>query len=608
MKYIYIFSVISVFLALASCNSCNKENEDIDFATEYADADAVYLNITKEYTLNDDGSMTYRYSHRQKLLTFISFNRLYGESFIVYNPEFQTLKIIKAETKMADGTIVPSPENAFNEVLPHEAANAPAFNHLREMVVTHTGLELGAEVTLEYEITSNKDYAPALMGYESFYNACPVREMSLIFNIPADKQFNYKIINDSCQISTEDNKNVKTYKLELKNRVASIHESFVADYSYPGISFSTMLNEDIHKYIKTQEAYKYNVSEDMISYLESLKSEELSLDKASEIQKYVVENINHYPVELKLSAYKVRTPAEVWKSNGGTTSEKTVLLNSLLKKAGYSSKIIFAVPDHVFDNQIGNMDLLSEQYVEVNINDETFYMSAIELNKKNPDFNRENKMFFSDNENLLKRPDNDTASSVISFTGNFTITGSDVKGDVNLVMTNDFLPERNSEKSKDQFGSFVSGAKADFSKFQEVNNSLFSLDYTVNKQNAGKMQSGYYFMPAPCCSRGTSSWHTDYLSFNRAMKFELPEKLNESYDLTYTIPANYTLISKDTLITLNNSAGHLTISFQKKDNQIQIHRSVSFKNKVIQPDQYNDFRNIINCWNNKKWKEIVLKQ
>jgi hypothetical protein len=401
---------------------------------------------------------------------------------------------------------------------------------------------------------------------------------------------------------------MKTYKLELTNRPASAHEYFIAEYSYPGISFSTMFNGDIHKYIKTQEAYKYNVSEEMISYLGSLKSEELSFDKASEIQKYIVENINYYPVELKFSAYKVRTSAEVWKSNGGTTSEKTVLLNSLLKKAGYSSKIIFAVPDHVFDNQIGNMDLLSEQYVEVNINDETFYMSAIELNKKNPDFNRENKMFFSDNENLLKRPDNDTASSVISFTGNFTIMGTDVKGDVNLVMTNDFLPERNSEKSKDQFGSFVSGVKADFSKFQEVNNSLFSLDYTVNKQNAGKMQAGYYFMSAPCCSRGISSWHTDYLSYNRAMKFELPKKLSESYDYTYTLPENYSVINKDTLISLSNSVGHLTISFQKEGEKVRIHRSVSFKNKVIQPDQYSDFRNIINYWNNKKWKEIIFKQ
>ena len=45
---------------------------------------------------------------------------------------------------MADGKKVKAPENAINEILPAFAAGAPAFNSLREMVITHTALERGA--------------------------------------------------------------------------------------------------------------------------------------------------------------------------------------------------------------------------------------------------------------------------------------------------------------------------------------------------------------------------------------------------------------------------------------------------------------------------------
>jgi hypothetical protein len=49
------------------------------------ESDAIYEKIIKEYTLHEDGSMDYRCYKKLKLNTHFSFNRLYGETFIVYN-------------------------------------------------------------------------------------------------------------------------------------------------------------------------------------------------------------------------------------------------------------------------------------------------------------------------------------------------------------------------------------------------------------------------------------------------------------------------------------------------------------------------------------------
>ena len=97
------------------------------------------------------------------LFTHAAMNRVYGESFIIYNPEFQTLKIHDSYTRQKDGTIVKTPENALLEVLPSVAADAPAYNGLKEMVVVHTGLELGATIYLDYSVVTRPGYLPNWM-------------------------------------------------------------------------------------------------------------------------------------------------------------------------------------------------------------------------------------------------------------------------------------------------------------------------------------------------------------------------------------------------------------------------------------------------------------
>ena len=136
----YIF----IFIMIAGIISCNPLTED------QKKSDALYHTIKKEYTLHEDGSIDYRYTHDLEIRTHIAFNRMYGETFVVFNPEFQDLEVHKSVTTMRDGKEVPSPENAFNEVLPRWAAGAPDFNHLREMVITHTGLETGSTIHLDY--------------------------------------------------------------------------------------------------------------------------------------------------------------------------------------------------------------------------------------------------------------------------------------------------------------------------------------------------------------------------------------------------------------------------------------------------------------------------
>lgn len=58
-----------------------------------AASEAEFGKLSKAYTLHADGSQEIRVQKELTLFTHAAMNRVYGESFIIYNPEFQTLYI-----------------------------------------------------------------------------------------------------------------------------------------------------------------------------------------------------------------------------------------------------------------------------------------------------------------------------------------------------------------------------------------------------------------------------------------------------------------------------------------------------------------------------------
>ena len=69
-------------------------------------SEAEYKKLAKTWTLNADGSQEFRYDMELTLFTHTAMNGTYGESFIVYNPQYQELKINSSYTKQKDGTII----------------------------------------------------------------------------------------------------------------------------------------------------------------------------------------------------------------------------------------------------------------------------------------------------------------------------------------------------------------------------------------------------------------------------------------------------------------------------------------------------------------------
>ena len=72
--------------------------------TAQAASEARFGKLSKTYTLHADGSQELRVQKELTLYTHAAMNSLYGETFIVYDPQYQQLEIHDSYTRQKDGT------------------------------------------------------------------------------------------------------------------------------------------------------------------------------------------------------------------------------------------------------------------------------------------------------------------------------------------------------------------------------------------------------------------------------------------------------------------------------------------------------------------------
>ena len=321
--------------------------------TAQAAPEARFGKLSKTYTLHADGSQELRVQKELTLYTHAAMNSLYGETFIVYDPHYQQLEIHDAYTRQKDGTIVRTPDNAFVEVLPSAAANAPAYNRLKEMVVVHTGLELGATICLDYSIKSQAGYLPELDI------CCPIKELSPIdeftcrIEVPEGKTLHYELLNAS-------SRPVETHQDGMKILTWTLKNVEPRPYSYPSLRGSLGMVQQVasgmmpvivastwtsHADALKSLARQFIAGDRTVidAKLAELKQEAQkdSTDLQSAIATYMdrLYRSGQCKVSLSEAGYRLRPASEVIRSAYGTQAELANLDAALRQAAGLKAEV-----------------------------------------------------------------------------------------------------------------------------------------------------------------------------------------------------------------------------------------------------------------------------
>lgn len=300
------------------------------FGNIYAqNPDAEYNLIKHHYTLNNDGSMDYNFRKEMKFLRnkAITAYADKGETFILYNPAFETLTINECYTIRPDGSKVVTPKNAFIEQLPSECTNCGRFNGIREMAIVHTALEINSVVVLDYTIHRKSNILKETLQPQQ---NCPVKRFEIIVDAPKSENINIQYNSPLMDLKWTLANDTHSYHFVANNIAQTPNESYMPAPEKLYLQIS--LNNGLYQFNDTP----VETIEDATSVLKALSTE--NNDKyVVAIRDYVLDNINTNDIPLSLLNYEVSPASVTWASNCGTQQDKVLLIRSLLHQAGFTA-------------------------------------------------------------------------------------------------------------------------------------------------------------------------------------------------------------------------------------------------------------------------------
>ena len=542
--------------------------------TVFGASEAEYKKLAKTWTLNADGSQEFRYDMELTLFTHTAMNGTYGESFIVYNPQYQELKINSSYTKQKDGTIIKTPDNAFVEVLPRNAADAPAYNHLKEMVVVHTGLELGATIYLDYTVTSKPGYLPEVDIFEELLQSSPVKEYTLTIVIPEAKELAYTLTNNPAKASVKRSGGTCTTSWTLRNLPASSRAPFVyvkngdvpflaaTTYASEGEALATLLKQ-------------FNPSGDpqLTTLAESLtEGKKKDEDKLEAILEYTTNHIANNGLTLDQTGYRLRPADAVMSTAYGTEAEKANLLAGLLDGAGFKAEPMATYQAYA-DKGLA-LKAVDQLFVSCMVNGELYLFSTSSTHRpQTVNFDR---------------------------TPLFSLqTGKPVA----IAVPQDYL-------IKSDIAVRFKDGKVTTSTKESVGKELMPYFTTGNSENEQtaplKVENGSATISLPDAGYGFSHLPYGYLNSQRKENLLIPRPVNEVYTYTIECPENMELRTPETDKTIRNAAGSLTISVKKNGRTATVTRSLELNKQLYTPAEYKELRQLLTEWSDINGKTLLF--
>lgn len=542
--------------------------------TVFGASEAEYKKLAKTWTLNADGSQEFRYDMELTLFTHTAMNGTYGESFIVYNPQYQELKINSSYTKQKDGTIIKTPDNAFVEVLPRNAADAPAYNHLKEMVVVHTGLELGATIYLDYTVTSKPGYLPEVDIFEELLQSSPVKEYTLTIVIPEAKELAYTLTNNPAKASVKRSGGTCTTSWTLRNLPASSRAPFVyvkngdvpflaaTTYASEGEALATLLKQ-------------FNPSGDpqLTTLAESLtEGKKKDEDKLEAILEYTTNHIANNGLTLDQTGYRLRPADAVISTAYGTEVEKANLLAGLLDGAGFKAEPMATYQAYA-DKGLA-LKAVDQLFVSCMVNGELYLFSTSSTHRpQTVNFDR---------------------------TPLFSLqTGKPVA----IAVPQDY-------QIKSDIAVRFKDGKVTTSTKESVGKELMPYFTTGNSENEQtaplKVENGYATISLPDAEYGFSHLPYGYLNSQRKENLLIPRPVNEVYTYTIECPENMELRTPETDKTIRNAAGSLTISVKKNGRTATVTRSLELNKQLYTPAEYKELRQLLTEWSDVNGKTLLF--
>jgi hypothetical protein len=568
--------------------------------------DAHFLNIEVTYHLQSDGSWDMEYRHQVRLDTYYAVTRALGETFIIYNPDFQKLEILKAETTMADSRRIASPANAFNEVLPFAAHGFADFAHLREMVVTHTGLERGAVVDLHYRIHTRAGFFPVFSGREVLAKAFPVDSYRLTIKVPADQVLCTHVFGLKAEAEVSGTEAEKSTTFTLVNLKPAAHEPLASEAAAPFIVFSTASNWDQATTLSGGDAAFPAVLGEKIEKLKVQYSSRPDLLAA--LQKIASAEVQACDLQPESTGWQPRRLDRVAMSNYGTKLEKALLLQSILQKAGIAAELLAVAVGRDFTEEVPAAQQIGDFWLKVADEDQVSYLDPChEQNEFFPYRCQGLAAFNLTRKELEKLPATNWEQNGVEISGTVVLDPAGAQGTLKVAARGNFNRYTEAAESGSKF---VEGLlkkifpveKVEIKKLLSLSRHEFRAELTFSGQwlqDAGAgpegPRRGGFFSVAPCRLPGLSENMVQQVKRESSLVLDAPFKVTLDLDLQPAAGLGLEYGTPD--VQLKNETGYFSRSLcLGKNGHIRFFETCGIEKTPLTPELYPRLRELFQAY------------
>jgi hypothetical protein len=287
----------------------------------------------------------------------------------------------------------------------------------------------------------------------------------------------------------------------------------------------------------------------------------------------------------------------------------------MLRSQNIQAEPVAVVPERFYNKKASSPALLERTLVKVSIQGmEPIFLSPTQPEQQDLRFMLAGKRIISlvpgktQPSEVIGDPKN-----LLALTGNLKLDEElNLAGTMNIELGGRLNPWLKIQKDSTYPSTFLSNVFGN-GKITEIVKGKTDIDLSsfTCKASASSFTSekaGHIFFKLPSAPVGSDSWHMTELVSSRVEPLEILFPLNESYDLLIAIPENLSLVTPPESLNINNEFGNISVSISAEGNQLHIVRKININQTMVSVEKYDAFKAMINAWNSKKYRELVLKK
>ncbi len=308
-------------------------------AERYPDADALVLRDERRVQILANGQVRERL-HRVVRIHNNRGRDRHADVRVPFRAGEEEVRVLRARTLRADGTLLEAPAAAVTEV-----AAGPAVANQRELVVSLLGVEPGAATEVLLSRSGTRGGARAVSGELRFQESDPILERLLSIRVPAGVELAYAYSSDLDaplirRSGGEAGGGATTYVWRTFGRPAVPREPWGPDYGAVGsrLIYSTFPSwEAVHReladsfYRGLAPALTGAAKEAAMRLSEGNPAAD---EVASRLDRYLRARIRRLAIPLKRCAFRCRSARQVFDSGYGHDLELALLATAMLREAG----------------------------------------------------------------------------------------------------------------------------------------------------------------------------------------------------------------------------------------------------------------------------------